>query len=299
MANSGRYYSIKCFSLIEFFGGLMKKLLCTALSMCFGFSLFAYDATAFLAPATGVKSYTKTDYTVASKFGEYFRTPNAKYLHKFNNYGQEVENSELTVDGKLVDKITYEYDSNGRITSQSGFDDSENILWKIVNTYDKNGLKVDESEYDAKGNLYSKSIYKYTGTNCTEEIFYNGNGALIWKNTYAYDDKGNCILMNSYYASGELESKKTYKYNDQNKVQEIVYFDDSEVVNKKELYRYDAKGALTEIATYSPDNVLYLRQFYKYDAKGNVTKITTYSIAKKFGTTVNELVGMSDFTYQY
>ena len=35
------------------------------------------------------------------------------------------------------------------------------------------------------------------------------------------------------------------------------------------------------------------------DAKGNVIKISTYSIAKKFGTTVNELVGMSDFTYQY
>ena len=103
----------------------------------------------------------------------------------------------------------------------------------------------------------------------------------------------------SYYANGSLESKRTFKFNDINKVQEICYFDDDENLVKKELFRYDAKNVLTEVATYKADNQLTLRQFYKYDAKGNVIKITTYSIAKKFGTTVNELVGMSDFTYQY
>ena len=68
---------------------------------------------------------------------------------------------------------------------------------------------------------------------------------------------------------------------------------------KRELFRYDEKNTLTEIATYSASKVLTMRQFYKYDSRGNVAKITTYSIAKKFGTTVNELVGISDFTYQY
>lgn len=97
-----------------------------------------------------------------------------------------------------------------------------------------------------------------------------------------------------------MESKKTYKYNDSNKIQEISYFDeDGTTLIKKELFRYDDKNSLTEIATYDSDNQLIFRQFYRYDTKGNVTRITTYSIAKKFGTTVNELVGMSDLTYQY
>lgn len=278
----------------------MKKFIISALSLCLGFSVFAFDASAFLAPAAGVKSYTKTDYIVSSKFGEYFRTPNVKFQHVFNNFGQEVENTELTVDGKIVDKISYEYDAAGHIVSQTGYDDSENVVWKIVNTYNKDGLKTEENEYNGEDLLYSKSIFKYSGKNCIDETFYNGNGALIWKNTFEYDDKDNCTAVYSYYANGSLESKKTYKYNDLNKIQEICYIDDDGVtLLKKELFRYDAKNVLTEVATYAADNSLTLRQFYKYDAKGNVTKITTYSIAKKFGTTVNELVGMSDFTYKY
>ena len=89
----------------------MKKFIATAISLCLGISAFAFDGSAFLAPAAGVKSYIKTDYLVSSKFGEYFRTPNVKYQHVFNNFGQEVENTELTVDGKIVDKIVYEYDA--------------------------------------------------------------------------------------------------------------------------------------------------------------------------------------------
>ena len=103
----------------------MKKFIATAISLCLGISAFAFDGSAFLAPAAGVKSYIKTDYLVSSKFGEYFRTPNVKYQHVFNNFGQEVENTELTVDGKIVDKIVYEYDAAGRIVSQTGYDDSE------------------------------------------------------------------------------------------------------------------------------------------------------------------------------
>lgn len=277
----------------------MKKFITAALAFTLGLSAFAFDAGAFIAPAVGVKSYTKTDYLIASKFGEYFRTPNVKYQHIFNNFGVEIENRELTVDGKLVDKISYEYDEKGRISATVGYDESETALWKVVNTYDKNGLKTEESEYSGDDVLFSKSIFKYSGKNCTEEAYYSGNGALIWKNTFAYDEKDNLVIYNSYYSSGSLESKKTYKYNELNKIQEINYFNDNEDLVKKELYRYDAKNALTEIATYTSDNVIYLRKFFKYDSKGNVSKITTYNISKKFGQSVNELVGMSDFTYQY
>ena len=183
----------------------MKKFFSCVITFCLGLCAFAFDATAFLAPASGVKSYIKTDYTIASKFGEYFRTPNAKYQHIFNNFGQEVENSELSVDGKIVDKVVYSYDSKGRIVEQTGYDDSENVIWKVVNTYDSNGLKIEESEYDGKNNLCSKSIFKYQGTNCVDETFYNGNGALIWKNIFVYDEKNLNTESYSYYANGSNE----------------------------------------------------------------------------------------------
>ncbi|MBQ0162190.1 MAG: hypothetical protein KBS84_03395 [Treponema sp.] len=276
----------------------MKKFISAALTVLFGMTAFAFEPGAMMTPVNGVKSYIKTDYTVASKFGEYFRTPNAKFQHVFNTYGQEIENSSLTLDGKVMDKITFEYDSKGNVTTQTGYDDAENVLWKVINTYDKSGLKTEESEYDAKDNLSSKSIFKYTGKNLTEETLYNGLGKIIWKNIYTYEDDL-CKSTSSYYASGELESKKTFKYNDNKDILEIYYYDEELKFVKKELYRYDANNVLTEIATYDSDNTLYLRKFFKYDSKGNVLKITTYAIGKKFGTTVNELAGMSDFTYTY
>ena len=276
----------------------MKKFISAALISLLGLMAFAFEPGANFTPMGGVKSYIKTDYTVTSKFGEYFRTPNAKFQHVFNAYGQEIENSSLTLDGKVLDKITFEYDSKGNVTAQTGVDDAGNVLWKIINTYDKSGKKTEEAEYDSKDNLSSKSIFKYTGKNLTEETLYNGLGKIIWKNIYTYEEDV-CKSVASYYASGDLESKKTFKFNDNNDIQEILFYDDENNYVKKELYRYDANKVLTEVATYNSNNVLYLRKFYKYDAKGNVAKITTYSIAKKFGTTVNELAGMSDFTYQY
>lgn len=270
------------------------------MAFCFGLNAFAFDAAPLFVPTNGVKSYVETDYAIASKFGEYFRTPNKKYQHTFNVAGQEIENSELSIDGRALDKIVYEYDKNGRVAVQSGYDDSDTLVWKVVSSYNASGLKTEEAEYDGKNNLSSKLIYKYSGKNCVDETFYNGDGTLIWKNIFVYDERNVNTEAYSYYANGSLEAKKVFKYNELNKIQEITYYDYDEVsVTKRELYRYDAKNVLTEIATYSADNTLYLRQFFKYDSHGNVNKITTYRIAKKFGTTVNELVGMSDFVYQY
>lgn len=279
----------------------MKKFILAALSLSACLSAFAFEpGKSFLPDATGAKSYVKTDYTIASKFGEYFRTASAKYQHIFNSAGIEVENSELSLDNKVLNKIAYEYNDEGKLTSQTCFDESGNVLWKTVKTFDANGKLSEENEYDEKGILCSKSIFKYTGDNLTDDTYYSGNGALIWKNIYSYDKNGNQTETYSYYASGELESKKTFKFLDNGKISEICYFDsDAKTLLKKEVYRYDSKNYLTEIATYDSKNVLFLRVFLKYDARGNVLKISTYNIAKKFGTTVNELVAMSDFTYQY
>lgn len=277
----------------------MKKILSIVLISLIGMSAFSFDNSAFIKPVGNAKSYVKTDYTISSKFGEYFRTANAKYKHIFNENGLEIENSEISMDGKLIDKILYEYDASGNLISQTCFDANDKQLWKIEYIF-KNGLLVEENEYNEKDLLSSKSIYKYEGKKIKEETFYNGNGAITWKNIYSYDENGNCSEEFSYFSDGQLESKKEFKYNPFNNIQEIIYYENDETtISQRDLFRYDAKNLLTEIASYTEDNQVFLRHFYKYDAKGNLSKITSYSIVKKFGTTVNELIGMSDFTYQY
>ena len=278
----------------------MKKILSFALISILGLNTFAFDNSAFIKPNGNVKNYVKTDYTITSKFGEYFRTPSAKFIHTFNENNLEIENSEITLDGKQIDKISYEYDTQGNLITQTCADAEGRILWKVSYIF-KNNLLTEECEYNDKNILIGKSIYKYDGKNICEESFYNGSGALTWKNTYKYDENGKCSEKYSYFSNGQLESIKKFKYNSVNKIQEVItYFDENESNSiQKQVYHYDDKNCLIEISTYNSTNQVYLRQLYKNDSNGNVIKITTYNVAKKFGTTVNELIGMSDFTYEY
>ena len=76
----------------------MKKLLTFAFAAIFGLSLFAADIFTYAPLKGAIKSYTKTEYSIASKFGNYFRTPSVKYLHTFNDKNQEINIYKILVD---------------------------------------------------------------------------------------------------------------------------------------------------------------------------------------------------------
>ena len=55
----------------------MQKLLCILAASALFMNVFGLDLFTYV-PVTGnVRSYTQTDFTVTTKFGNYFRTPNA------------------------------------------------------------------------------------------------------------------------------------------------------------------------------------------------------------------------------
>ena len=56
---------------------------------------------------------------------------------------------------------------------------------------------------------------------------------------------------------------------------------------------------MNEITTYDSNKQVIKRTLLKYDAKGNVNKVSEYDVAEKFGTTVNDLVAMSEFSFEY
>ena len=68
---------------------------------------------------------------------------------------------------------------------------------------------------------------------------------------------------------------------------------------EREQYVYNADGLLLEQALYGSDGKRRSRVFFKYDANKNIIKQTTYNILQKFGSTVNEMAGQSDFEYEY
>lgn len=276
----------------------MKKSVFLLAFGVLGFNIYAFDPAPALVPVGNVKDYTKTDYTITEKFGDYYRSPKAKYVHVFDENGRQTETSEFTGKDVPVDRIVYSYDEAGNLVSTTGFDADGKLNWKISATFDSKNRKTEESEFNAANVLVSKSIWKYNGSQ-SEEAYYNSDGALLGKIITKTDDNDRIIEVSSYISSGKLDNKRTYSYNDAGKVSEITYWNSEGNVSSRVVFRFDEKFTLTEVQTYSSTNKLVQRVIYKYDEKGNVLRTTTYAVSEKFGGTVNELTAINEFAFNY
>ena len=276
----------------------MKKLLAFALTAGIAFSLFAADIFKY-APITGnVKAYTETDFTIATRFGTLYRTPSSKIMHIFDSNGKETTSSELTPKDAVINTITSTYDTAGHLVEQLCTSADGEVIWKNTFTY-KNNLKVDASEYDRKGNLRARTIYTYDNGLLTDESSYDGEGALIWKSIYKYSDTGRIASLSEYNPDGSLSELLEYNYTESGAIDSIAKYDAFAGKQTSMIFRYAANGSLNEITTYDSNKQVTKRTLLKYDAKGNVNKVSDYTVAEKFGTTVNDLTAMSEYTFEY
>lgn len=273
----------------------MKKTLLVLAAVALSAQVFAFDSEAALKPEGAVGQYTKVEYQIIEKFGDYYRSPRAKFLHVFDASGKETEASELTSKDSLVDHIAYKYEGEN-LVERICTDADGKISWKMTATYDENGVKTEESEYNAANTLINKTIWRVNG-NQIDESYYNADGSLLSKIITKNDDQGRVSEVAQYAAAGNLEQKAIYTYNDAGKLSEISYTNGAGTQVKKVVFRFDASYKITEEQTYNSDNKLVVRIIYKYDDLGNIIKTTTYNVAEKFGTTVNELAGISEYTY--
>lgn len=275
----------------------MKKTILVVTAAAIAFNLYAFDTASTLKPAVGVKDYTKTDYTITEKFGDYYRSPKAKYVHVFDAAGKHIEATELTSKDALVDRLVYSYDTNGRLTNTISYDSEGKLSWKQTTVYDAAGNKTEESTFNASDMLVNKSIWKIIAGKQSEEAYYNADGVLLGKTITKLDDQGRETEVCVYNADGSLDVKRSYTYNDAGKLSEIAYQKGDGTVAKKVVFRFDEKYSITEEQTYNEANKLCQRVIYKYDNNGNIIRTTTYAVAEKFGTTVNELIGINEYTY--
>ncbi len=276
----------------------MKKLLALTLTASLSLSLFAADIFKY-APITGnVKAYTETDFSIATRFGTLYRTPSTKIMHIFDSNGKETTSSELTPKDAVINTISTTYDTAGNLVEQLCTNADGEVIWKNTYAY-KNGLKIDASEYDRKGNLRARTIYTYDNKLLTDESSYDGEGALIWKTIYKYGDTGRISSVNEYNPDGSLSELQEYNYTEAGAIDSISKYDAFSGKQTSSIFRYAANGSLSEITTYNSEKQVIKRTLIKYDAKGNVNKVSEYDVAEKFGTTVNELTAMSEYSYEY
>ena len=272
----------------------MKKTLFIFAAAALSAQTFAFDSSVSIKP-NGTNEYTKTEYQITEKFGDYYRSPRAKFVHVFDSNGREIQSAELTSKDSVVDNISYRYEGDNLVETICTDGDGK-ISWKITATYDSNGNKIDESEFNASNNLVNRTIWKINGSQ-TDESYYNADGTLLSKIITKFDDMGRVAEVSQYHAAGFLEEKSVYSYNDAGKLSEISFYNGANILSKKVVYRFDASYQITEEQTYNAVNRLIVRVIYKYDGSGNIIKTTTYNVAEKFGTTVNELAGISEYAY--
>ncbi len=275
-----------------------KKIILATVAAFITTNAFAFDPESSLELTGQVGAYTKTDYTITQKFGDYYRSPKAKFVHEYDASGKEAIATELTTRDSVVDKITYGYSAAGRLAQTICTDSEGKVSWKISAEYDENGNKIDESEFNASDILMNRTIWKYNGRN-VEESLYNADGALLSRSITKLDDKARKTEVALYSEDGALEQKIAYTYNDAGKLSEVVYSNKSGHQIRRIVYRFDASYAVTEKQTYNSENKLSVREIYKYDSTGNISKSMVYLVADKFGTTVNELSSISEYAYTY
>lgn len=278
----------------------MKKIIALPLIFAMSFSVFAADIFSIVPISGNVKKYTCTDYAITSKFGSYFRTPDSKIVYTLNSQGKTIESAEYTVKDVLLNKIQTEYDASGNIISQTATDiDGENsiVSWKTTFTYDAGKLS-DVSEYDENNVLISRTIYSYEDS-VTDKTDYNAEGALDWKTITRFNENNSISEVNDYSSTGELFERTTYEYSEDGKIESISVYNGFTNKTEKEVVRYSTNGNVSEITTYNNSGDIIKRVAVRYDGFGNVSRLSTYEVAQKFGTTVNELVAMQEFVYEY
>lgn len=276
----------------------MKKLLSLAFVATLSLSLFATDIFNYAPMSNNVRAYTETEFTIASKFGTYFRTPNSKITHSLDANGNEIESLELTPKDALINIIESSYDDKGNVTGQICKNADDEIIWKNTISY-KDSLKSECSEYDAKNNLKAKIFYTYEAGKLVDETGYDADGILVWKTVYKYNVAEKLETESLYNSDGTLDERKIYAYTDADKLESITYIDSFYNKSTQEIFRYGSTGTLSEITTYDSAKEIVKRVVVKYDNMGNVSKVSEYLISNKFDTTVNELVSMKEYSYLY
>ena len=150
--------------------------------------------------------------------------------------------------GELISKVeygeegydTFEYNNDGLIAEQKGFDENGDLLYTITNEYDENGNitkgvkesadgteKVTEDyEYDKSGQLseivtdfgdgyQEKDVYVRDSAGREIEYRYvsieNGKETEIQKITKEYDDHGN-VILETYFSMGKKAGETKYVY---------------------------------------------------------------------------------------
>lgn len=185
-------------------------------------------------------------------------------VYTYNSENQLIS-SEITDEYGYVYVFDYEYYKPENSRYIDGIEIPENAVYKqteIKNNshgfFSRTVNIFDESENMLVSVLYSsetstspdeRTVYTYDNDRLIGEDFYAGNGVLLYRTIYEYDDNGVIISDTSYYGSTTVKTE----------------------------YAYDGNGRL--ISKEYPSGSC---EYYKYDNNGNIIETTCGDITDEY-----------------
>ena len=226
----------------------------------------------------------------------------SRYL--FDKKGNIIEFYNYYTDGKLFQKILYQYNMDNLLTKANEYKyEEENNPEHIEEEIFYEGKVMISKKYKIDGNLFEIRML-FDKNKRKKAISEYRNNTLINKNKYSYNSKGNITYEKNksmsllgdeaydtwytYTKEGTLLAEKkecysmfcfytTYQYLANNEVYEETTYttplhDEKDISNKRtRYYIYDSKGAIVEIQTYKGE------EFRSYHCMENDKEVETYS----------------------
>lgn len=259
--------------------------------------LYAQTYQVEISPKGNVSSYTKTSYTVVSRFGDYYRTVSEREVHLYQ-IGREVDVSFFGAKDEPLGRSTFSYDPSGKkISSLVSKSAAGCADVKSDYEYDSDSSVKSITDSDpSTGELVGKTIFKREGDKLTENR-YEGSGKLDSRVVKSFDSRGLPVEEVTWNADGTFAFSRKISYLENAQISMVETFSSDGDCSEKVIFKYDTNGFLVEVQTY--EEKIKERRIFKNDAYGNPVRISYYAVAEKFGTTVNELFKIEDFSYAY
>ena len=147
-----------------------------------------------------------------------------KYIARYDANGNRTEFI-WYLNGQFDSIYKYKYDENGNNVEESRYEEDGDIMYKNVFKYDSKGNLFEKYAYDSDGKLEEKTVnkYDYRGNLISRVIYDSDTDASFDRRfEYSYDSKCREIGISRFNPNGEITAEETMQYDEHGFVKEEV-----------------------------------------------------------------------------
>jgi hypothetical protein len=188
-------------------------------------------------------------------------------------HGKLLRETHWSADGQLEQAMVYKYTSKGFLLSEELLDHDESVLEKRTFEADSNNRIACEMLHYADGSADLIKYFRDTQNRIIRKEYFAEDDFLEVVETFEYDGE-QLVKELKTDNEGNLNSESDYTYNEIGKLVEAVVNNPEEEYWLRKIYTYDDQGGLTTVTSYNQANTPLERFTYLNDEKGWPVKIT-------------------------